>query len=152
MVNKNTLNSITNLSTICHFIFHTTVLQYRNRYSKSRIHREITFWLICSFIFCWIHADPDPKHWLQQTCGLQKKKNCCQLLSKAWISWESYLSRLLFIGIFEPTPGFAGSWSETIVPDLGFTKLLKTLSENILVFLIKRIPVLMIFLVKFITW
>ena len=49
---KTTLKSIIkkNLSTICNFIFHTTVLQY----SKSRIQREMTFLFICSFIFCWI--------------------------------------------------------------------------------------------------
>ena len=32
----------------------------------SRIHREITFLFICSFISCWINADPDPQHWIQQ--------------------------------------------------------------------------------------
>ena len=80
IVNKTTLNLIIkkNLSTICHFLFHTTVLQY-----KSRIQREITFLFFCSFIFCWIrirnnnsesgsrhkfriHADPDTQHWLWQ--------------------------------------------------------------------------------------
>ena len=64
-----------NLSTIFHFLFHTTVLQY----TKSKIQKEITFLFICSFLFCWIrirnnnswsgsrqkfriHADPDTQH------------------------------------------------------------------------------------------
>ena len=38
------------------FSFSYSVLQY----TKSRLHRVITFLFICSFIFCWIHADPDP--------------------------------------------------------------------------------------------
>ena len=32
------------------FLFHTTILQN----TKSRIHTEITFLFICSFIFCWV--------------------------------------------------------------------------------------------------
>ena len=55
---------------VCHSLFHSTVLQYK----QSRIHR----YHLCSFTFCWIrnynsgfgsrqkfgiHADPDPQHW-----------------------------------------------------------------------------------------
>ena len=50
--------SINYLQYIFYFIL-CTVLQY----TKSRIQREITYLFICSFIFCWIHADPDPQHW-----------------------------------------------------------------------------------------
>ena len=57
--------------------------------SKSRIHREITFLLTCSFIFSWIrirnnnsgsrqkfwiHADPDPNPDPQQWAKQQRKK------------------------------------------------------------------------------
>ena len=42
-----------NLSTSCHFLFHTTVQQY----TKSRIHKptmlNTNFLLICSFFFAW---------------------------------------------------------------------------------------------------
>ena len=65
ILKKHTLNSIKkkNLSTICHFLFHTTVLQY----TKSRIHRSkiiFKFFIYLLFHFCWIHADPDPQHCL----------------------------------------------------------------------------------------
>ena len=78
-IQATTLNLIIkkNLKTICHFIFHTTVLQY----AKFRIHREITFLLICPFIFSWIriHADPDPQHCLI-VCKLLTKKKFLKLV------------------------------------------------------------------------
>ena len=53
---KHTWNwfNLFNLSIICHFLFHSTVLQY----TQPRNYREITVLTTCSFMFCWIHADP----------------------------------------------------------------------------------------------
>ena len=49
-LHRPSLRRIYYLISICHFLFHTTVLQY----SKFRIHREITFLFSSSFIFSWI--------------------------------------------------------------------------------------------------
>ena len=97
-----------NLSTICHFLFHTTVLQH----TKSGIQREITFSFICFFIFCWIrirnnnfesgsrqkfriHADtdPDPQHWFNNTVA--KENNSCLM----FIFYRKQSRKTLFLVI-----------------------------------------------------
>ena len=60
-ITKNTLNSIIkkNLPIICHFIFHTTVLQY----TKSRIHRpKVRNKIFNSLLFQFL-LDPDPEQY-----------------------------------------------------------------------------------------
>ena len=109
IVNTSRLNSIIkkNLSTICHFIFHTTVLQY----TKSRIRRENTFLLVCTFIFNWIrirnnnsgsrqkfriHADPDPQHWLKATVKFGFCGFCCAKLNKSFFIVRFPICNLFF--------------------------------------------------------
>ena len=82
-----------NLSTICHFLFHT-------RYYSPTVHKvnnskRNNIFIICSFIFCWIHAEPDPQHWLKLMTTLLFYKSSFLKYSAAFWCWKIYFAEIL---------------------------------------------------------
>ena len=59
---KHALNSIKKINLLTLFdIFYFILQSYSTHRPETRMHREITLLFICSYIFCWIHAVPDPQ-------------------------------------------------------------------------------------------